>query len=72
MAKAEESSRFVSVGCSQDEFVQHQENKNESCKTQSDVALVQNFFVSRNELREIAKIDAKDLNELIANFLLHV
>ena len=28
MAKAEEGSRFESVGCSLDEFVQHQENDN--------------------------------------------
>ena len=31
-----------------------------------------NFLVSRNELREIENIDAKDLDVLIANFLLQV
>ena len=71
MPKAEESSRFVSVGCSLDEFVQHQENKNTS-KTQRDVSLLKKFLVSRNELREIENIDAKDLDVLIANFLLQV
>jgi len=39
---------------------------------QRDVSLLQKFLVSRNELREIENIDAKDLNELIANFLLQV
>ena len=69
MAKAEESSRFVSLGCSLDEFVQHQENKNTLSKTQRDVSLLKKFLVSRNELREIENIDAKDLDMLIANFL---
>ena len=72
MAKAKESSRFVSVGCSLDEFVQHQENKNTLSKTQRDVSLLKKFLVSRNELREIENIDAKDLDVLIANFLLQV
>jgi len=34
--------------------------------------LLQKFLVSRNELREIENIDAKDLDVLIANFLLQV
>ena len=72
MAKAEESSRFVSVGCSLDEFVQHQENKNTLSKTQRDVSLLRNVLVSRHELREIENVDAKDLDVLIANFLLQV
>ena len=72
MAKAEESSRFVSVGCSLDEFVKHQENKKTFSKTQRDVSLFKTFLVSRNELREIENIDAKDLDVLIANFLLQV
>ena len=72
MAKAEESSRFVSVGCSLDEFVQHQENKKTLSKTQRDVSLLKKFLVLRNELREIESIDAKDLDVLIANFLLQV
>ena len=72
MAKAEESSRFVSVGCSLDEFVQHQENKNTLSKTQRDVSLLKKILVSRNELREIENIDAKDLDVIIANFLLQV
>ena len=72
MAKAVESSRFVSAGCSLDEFVQHQENKNTFSKTQRDVSFLKKILVSRNELREIANIDAKDLDVLIANFLLQV
>ena len=72
MAKAEESSRFVSVGCSLDEFVQHQKNKNTLSKTQRDVSLLRNVLVSRHELREIENVDAKDLDVLIANFLLQV
>ena len=70
--KAGESSRFVSVGCSLDKFVQHQENKNTLSKTQRDVSLLNFFLVSRHELREIEKIDANDLDVLIANFLLQV
>ena len=34
--------------------------------------MLQKFLVSRNELREIENIDAKDLDVLIANFLLQV
>ena len=46
MAKAEESSRFVSVGCSLEVFVQHQENKNTLSKTQRDVSLLKNVLVT--------------------------
>ena len=46
MAKAEESSRFVSVGYSLDEFVQHQENKNTFSKTQRDVSFLKKVLVS--------------------------
>ena len=62
----------MSVGCSLDEFVQHQENKNTLSKTQRVVSLLKKILVSRNELREIENIDAKDLDVLIANFLLQV
>ena len=72
MAKAEEISRFVSVDCSLDEFVQFQENKNTLSKTKRDVSLLKKFLVSRNEHREIENIDAKSLDVLIANFLLQV
>ena len=72
MAKPEESARFVSVGCSLDEFVQHQGNKNTLSKTQRDVSLLQKFLVSRNELRDIENIDAKDHDVLLVNFLLQV
>lgn len=72
MARAEETSRFVSVGCSLDKFVEHQENKNTLSKTQRDVSYLKKLLVSRNELREIENIDAKDLVVLIANFLLQV
>ena len=62
----------MSVGCSLDEFVQHQENKNTFSKTQRDVSLLKKFLVSRNELREIENIDTKDLDVLMANFLIQV
>ena len=71
-AKTEESSRFVSVGCCPDVFVRHQENKNTSSKSQRDVSLLKKNLVSRNELREIENIGARDLDVLIANFLLQV
>ena len=57
-----EASRSVSVGCSLHEFVQHQEIKNTPRKTQRDVSLLKKFLVSRNELREIENIDARDLD----------
>ena len=41
---AEESSRFVSVGCCSEEFVWHQENKNTSSKSQRDVSLLKKNF----------------------------
>ena len=72
MAKAGESSRFVSVGCSLDEYAQHQEKKNTLSKTQRDASLLKFFLVSWHEPREIENIDAKDLDVLIANFLLQV
>ena len=71
-AKAEESSRFVSVGCCPDVFVWHQENKNTSSKSQRDVSLLKKILVSRNELREFENIGARDVDVLIANFLLQV
>ena len=71
-AKAEESSRFVSVGCCSDEFLWHQENTNTSSKSQRDVSLPKKKIVSRNELRETENIGATDLDELIVNFLLQV
>ena len=71
-AKAEESCRFVSVGCCPDVFVWHQENKNTSSKSQRDVTLLKIILVSRNELREIENIGARDIEVLIANFLLQV
>ena len=70
-AKAEESSRFVSVGCCPDVFVWHPENKNSSSTSQT-VSLLKKILVSRNELREIENIGARDVDVLIANFLLQV
>ena len=60
------------AGCSLDEFVQPPENKSTLSKTQTDVLFLKKFLVSRNELREIENIDARDLDVLIANFLLQV
>ena len=71
-AKAVESSRFVSVGCCPDAFVWHQENKNTSSTSQRDVSLLKKILVSGNELREIENIGARDVDLLIANFLLQV
>ena len=62
----------MSVGCCSDEFVWDQENKNTSSKSQRDVSLLKNIFVSRNELRETENIGATDLDKLIANFLFQV
>ena len=53
-------------------FVWHQENKNTSSKSQEDVSLPKKNLVSRNELREIDNIGARDVDVLIANFLLQV
>ena len=71
-AKAEESYRFVSIGCCPDVFVWHQENKKTSSTPQRDVSLLKKILVSRNELREIENIGAGDVDVLIANFLLQV
>ena len=70
--KAEESYRFVSIGCCPDVFVWHQENKNTSSKSQRDVSLLTKILVSRNELTENENIAARDVDALIANFLLQV
>ena len=71
-AKAEESSRFVSVGCYTGVFVWHQEDKNTSSTSQRDVTLFKRILVSRNELRVIENIGARNVDVLIANFLLQV
>ena len=68
----ENYNRFVLVNYSLEEFVQHQKNKNTLSKTQRDVSLLNKFLVSRNEPRELENIEARDLNVLIANFLLQV
>ena len=60
----------MSVGCCPDEFVWHQENKNRSSKSRRDVSLLKKILVSRNELRETENIGARDLDVLIADFLL--
>ena len=62
----ENYNRFVSVNYSLEAFVQHQKNKKTLSKTQRDVSLLKKFLVSRNE----ENIEARDLNVLIANFLL--
>ena len=69
-AKAEESSRSVSVGCCPDVFAWHQENENTSSTSQRDVSLLKKNLVLRNELREIEDIGARDVDVLIVNFLL--
>ena len=71
-SKAEESYRFVSVGCCPDVFVSHQENKDTSSKSQTDFTLLKKKLVSRNELREIENIGERDVSVLIANFQLQV
>ena len=54
----------MSVGCSLEELVQHQENKNTLSKTKRDVSLLKRFLVSRSEPRELENIDARDLDVL--------
>ena len=51
----------MSVGCCPDMFVWHQENKNTSRKSHRDVSLLKKNLASRNELREIENIGARDL-----------
>ena len=53
-------------------FVWHQEKKNTSSKSQRNVSLLKKNLVSRNELREIENIGARDVNAFVANFLLQV
>ena len=45
-------------------------NKNTLSKTQRDVSLLKKYLVSRSEPRELENIDTRDLDVLIANFLL--
>ena len=62
----------MSVGCCPDVFVWRQENKNTSSKSQRDVSLLKIILVSRNEVREIVNIGARDVDVLIAILLLQV
>ena len=50
--KAEESSRFLSVGCCSDVFVWHQENKNRSSKSQKDVSIQKKFSFKEQAERD--------------------
>ena len=61
----------MSVGCCSDEFLWHQENTNTSSKSQRDVSLLKKNF-NFKEGAERDNINATDLDELIANFLLQV
>ena len=69
-AKAEKSSGFVSVGCCPDVFYGIKKTRTHRAN-QRDVSIVQKIF-SRNELREIENIVARDVDVLIANCLLQV
>ena len=60
----------MTVGCYPDVFVWHQVNKKHIW--QRDVSLLKKKLVSRNELREIENIGTRDVDVLIANFLLQV
>ena len=64
----------MSVGCSLEEFMQNQENKNTLSKTQRqrNVLFLKKLLVSRDEQRELENTDARDQDVLIANFLLQV
>ena len=62
----------MSVGCCPEVFAWHQENKNKSSTSQRDVSLLKKGLVSRNEPREIENIGSRDVDVLIANFLLQV
>ena len=53
-------------------FLRHQENKNTSSKSQRDVSLLKKVLVSWKELREIENIGEREVDVLIANFLLQV
>ena len=75
MAGTKKRYRFVSVPCSPEEFLQHQENENtfkSKTHVQRAVSLLKNVLVSRNEPRKLENIVARDLDVLIANFLLQV
>jgi len=72
-AKAEESSRFVRVSwllrrrvCMASRKQEHIEHITERC------LFAKKKLVSRNELREIENIGARDVDVLMANFLLQV
>ena len=49
-----------------------QENNNTLSTSQRDVSLLKKILVSRNELRETENIGTRDLDVLIANFLLQM
>ena len=72
MAGTKEShNRLVSVGCSLEEFVQLQENKNSLNKAKGDVSLLKKFLVSWNEPGELKNIGCKrSKSVIIVNFLL--
>ena len=63
---------MLSISCSLNEFVQHQENKNTLSKSQRDFPLLKKNLVSRKELRETENVGGRDLDVLITNFLLQV
>ncbi|CAG2226547.1 unnamed protein product [Mytilus edulis] len=55
-----------------DQFLDINKNKNTGSKTKSDVKIVRDFFVSVGEMRDPTKILPKELDSLLARFILGV
>ena len=69
--QSEENTRF---GTEEDTsaFVQGMKNKNTSRKTASDLKLIQSYFLSLGEIRDVEDIPPADLNLSLARFFLNV
>ena len=67
------SSRFASLECSIETFIEEQENQNTVKKTKRDVAFITEFLQTKGETRtEIAEILPAELNESLSEFILSV
>ena len=66
------SARFVPLEFPLDEFINKQANKNTLSKTNRDVALLKEFLRTKEIVKEMENLEAKELDEVLCAFLVSV
>lgn len=62
-------SRFSTLECSHNEYVDSSENINTKEKTSRDVKVLKEFLLHKNEKREIHNIQQEELDDYLAEFV---